>query len=107
MKTTMKIIKMMKGKKVTSTKKEIVALDAVNNLDYCLTMIDKVVKETIYPQELEYIEKINKLESDNRYELLKTNYDNALKQIEMLEENISILKENVNDLRRNKNHNCK
>lgn len=102
MKTTMKLTKFVKNKKVTTNKTEIIALDAVNNLDYCMKMIDDVVKKTIYPQELEYIEKINKLENDNKYEILKVKYEGALKQIKSLEENISNLKENISDLRKQK-----
>lgn len=37
--------KKIKGKTITTTKKEIITLDEVNNLDYCLNMIDNLVKK--------------------------------------------------------------
>jgi len=60
--TPIQIKKKVKGKIVTSNKTEIVTLNEINNLDYCLNMIESVVKNTTLPQEQEYKEKIKSME---------------------------------------------
>lgn len=91
--TPLIIKKQIKKGTTTSTKKEIVTLNEINNLDYCLNMIENVVKSTILPQENEYMEKIKELE----YENLQIKYESAIKDIKRMEENL-------NDLRNANNH---
>jgi len=75
------------------TKRELVALNEVNGLDYCLNMIDYVVKNTVIPQEQKYKEEINELKMQNEINALKM-------RVEHLEEMNKHLKENIVDLRR-------
>jgi hypothetical protein len=81
------------------TKRELVILNEVNDLDYCLDMIGNVVKNTILPQELEYKNKINEMISNQ--ETIKLQHENELlrsKNEHLTEMNIQ-LKENIKDIR--------
>jgi len=73
--TPLKIQKKNKKGTIISNKKEIVTLDEINNLDYCLNMIENVVKTTTLPQELEYIDKIKELKCNHKYEILEIKYN--------------------------------
>lgn len=70
--------------------RELVALNEINDLDYCLNMIENVVNNTISPLEQELHNQIKELE--HKYEVLETKYNAKL-------ESIKELKENINDLR--------
>ncbi len=66
---------------VKSTKKESITLNEVNNLDYCLNMIDSVISTTTLPMEQKYQTKIKELETKNiitetehKYEILEHKY---------------------------------
>ncbi|BCS83790.1 BRO-N domain-containing protein [Cotonvirus japonicus] len=74
------------------TKRELVVLNEVNGLDYCINMISEVVKNTKFPQEHKYEDEIKEL--NNKY-----NY--ALKTIKLLEDNNQNLKESVQNLKEN------
>jgi len=74
------------------TKRELVLLNEVNDLDYCINMIDYVVKNTVLPQEQKYKETINELKLQNEIQTQRM-------RIEHLEEMNCHLKDNINDLR--------
>ena len=85
----------VKGISKKSRKVEIITLNEVNNLDYCLNMIENVVKNTIPVQELKYIETIKELkrtqiksENNHAYEILKLNYNIAENRIKQLEKTL-------------------
>jgi prophage antirepressor-like protein len=86
------------------TKRELVILNEVNDLDYCLEMIENVVKNTILPQELHYQNKIKEMETNQ--ETVDIHHKNDLLQSENdhLKEMNRQLKRNIRDLR-NKKHN--
>ena len=86
------------GTKV-SRKKEIITINEINNLDYCLNMIESVIKNTKLPQELEYKEKIKDLENLHNYKIIEVKYENALKTIEDLRNNLKDLRETNTDLK--------
>ena len=73
------------------TKRELVAINEVNGLDYCIKMIDTVVAETVLPQENKYYAEIEKLKHEKELQA---------QQIKHLEEMNMQLKENIKDLRR-------
>uniref|UniRef100_A0A6G6AB07 Bro-n domain-containing protein n=1 Tax=Borely moumouvirus TaxID=2712067 RepID=A0A6G6AB07_9VIRU len=75
-----------------ATKRELVVLNEVNDLEYCLNMIDNVVKNTTLPQEDEYIKTINNWE--HKYELLNVKYESSQEKYKLLEKNNKNLKEN-------------
>lgn len=60
----LKIKGMNKNKE--ETRREHIIINQINNLDYCLNMIDNVVKQTINPLEQKYHEKIKSLEHENK-----------------------------------------
>ena len=70
-----------------------VILDEVNDLDYCINMIDEVVRTTKLPEEKEMQDKMKELQHE--IELLR-------KDNERLKEMNIQLKENIKDLRNNK-----
>lgn len=74
-----------------ATKRELVVLNEVNDLDYCLDMINTVVTTTILPQENKYLEEIK--EQKHKYELIKS-------ENKHLKEMNAQLKDNLNDLRK-------
>ncbi|XWV25360.1 putative Bro-N domain-containing protein [Tupanvirus deep ocean] len=76
-------------------RKEHIILTEKHNLQYCLDMIEKVVKETSLPQENEYKNIIKDLEHKN--EILTEKYKH-------LNELNNQLKENLNDLRTKIHH---
>lgn len=98
--TPLKIEKNIKGKIINTTKKEIITLDEVNNLDYCLDMIETLVKKTKLPQEMEYDNKIKEL--TNKQELNEIIHENKLLILENkhLKEMNDQLKQNIKDLRK-------
>lgn len=63
------------GKKET-TKKEIIVINEINNIDYCIEMIENVVGTTFLPQEEEYKEIIKNLESEK--EIMELKYKNKI-----------------------------
>lgn len=83
-----------------STKREIITLSDIGELNYCLSMIEHVVKHTSSPQELEYQMKIN--ECNHKYEILNIKYEHILEQKKLLEKNIEILQESNDCLRSQK-----
>lgn len=84
------------------TKRELVILNEVNDLDYCLHMIDNVVNTTILPQELEYKNKIKNMASDKELVELKHRNELLEAKVEHLKEINDQLKDNINDLRNKK-----
>ncbi|AGC02442.1 BRO-N domain containing protein [Acanthamoeba polyphaga moumouvirus] len=74
-----------------ATKRELVVLNEVNDLEYCLNMIDNVVKNTTLPQEDEYIKTINNWE--HKYELLNVKYESSLEKYKLLENNYKAVAE--------------
>ena len=88
------------NKIVINKQTEIITLDEVNNLDYCIKMIENLVKTTTLPQEQEYIEEIRNLKVGHKYELIEVKYKKSLKQIKLLEEQIKLLEEHIKDLRK-------
>lgn len=73
-----------------ATKCELVLLYEINDLDYCISMIDNVVNNTILPQENKYQDEIRNLK--HKYEILETKYNADQKYIKQLEENINDLR---------------
>lgn len=65
-------------------KRELVRLNEVNGLNYCLNMIDSVVKKTITPHETELHEQIKELKHEKEKELME-------QKIKHLEEKYNIL----------------
>jgi len=80
------------------TKRELVLLNEVNDLDYCLNMIDTVVNTTVLPQELKYKNEIKNMASQQ--EILELKHKNELLEakIESLKELNDQLKDNIKDL---------
>lgn len=91
----------IKGKntKTEKNKREHIVLNQINNLDYCLKMIESVIDNTKLPQENEYINKIDKLENQNKF--LTQQYESSLDKIKNLNNNIENLSNNIEDLRDN------
>lgn len=81
-----------------ATKTELVVIDEVNDLDYCINMIDSVVLKTILPQENKYLDEIR--EHKCKHALLEI-------EIKHLNEINKNLKENLNDLRLEKRETTK
>ena len=83
-------------------KRELVILNEVNDLNYCIDMIETVVKTTIIPQEQQYKEKIKELTSQQYVAELK--HKNNLLETENahLKEMNQQLKDNIKDLRKPK-----
>jgi prophage antirepressor-like protein len=77
--TPLVIDKLTKKGITKSTQTEIITLDEINNLDYCLDMIESVVKNTMWPQELGYIEKIKKLQKKHKYGILELKHKHLKK----------------------------
>jgi len=75
-------------------------LNEINNLDYCLNMIENVVKTTILPQEEEYIDKIKTLTLEKELIEIKHQKNILEEKNKHLEEMNKQLKDNINDLRR-------
>lgn len=67
------------------TKRELVRLTEVNDLDYCLVMIDNVVKTTVIPQEQEYKAKIEQMETAKNASKLEYENTHLKETIERLE----------------------
>jgi len=84
------------------TKRELVLLNEVNDLNYCLNMIDTVVNTTVLPQELKYKNEIKNMTSQQ--EILELKHKNELLEakIESLKELNDQLKDNIKDLRNKK-----
>lgn len=83
----------------TVNKRELVLLNEVKDLDYCLDMIKNVIKTTISPLEKESFDKIKELE--HKYELV-CNKNDYLQEINTnLRENIDQLKKIVEIYERN------
>jgi len=76
----------------TSNKRELVTLNEVNDLDYCIDMMDDVIKNTVSPVEMEYKKQIKELKNEQKINLLKA------ENIHLKELN-ERLKENIRDLR--------
>ena len=72
------------------TKRELVIINEVHGLDYCIKMIDTVVAETVLPQENKYHAEIEK--KDHTIEL-------QAQEINHLKEMVTQLNENIKDLR--------
>ncbi|AHA45879.1 BRO-N domain-containing protein [Hirudovirus strain Sangsue] len=97
----------IKGKntKTEKNKREHIVLNQINDLDYCLNMIESVINNTKLPQENEYINKIKELENQNKFliqqnESLLDKINDLKNNIEDLRDNVKILKEtNKNDKR--------
>jgi len=81
------------------TKRELVILNEVNDLDYCLNMINTVVNTTVLPQELKYKNEIKNMVSNQEFIELKHKNELLESKIEHLEEMNTQLKGNINDLR--------
>lgn len=96
-----KTVQKKSGKTITKPQVEIITLDEVNNLDYCISMIENLVKTTTLPQEQEYIDKIKSLKISYRYKLLEVKYKKAQKQIKLLKESITDLREMNAQLKHN------
>ncbi|AKI81610.1 BRO-n domain-containing protein [Acanthamoeba castellanii mimivirus] len=91
----------IKGKntKTEKNKREHIVLNQINDLDYCLNMIESVINNTKLPQENEYINKIDKLENQNKF--LTLQYESSLDKIKNLNNNIKNLSNNIEDLKDN------
>jgi len=86
----------IKGKKKEKeeNRTEHIVLNEVHDLDYCLKMIDNVVKTTTLPKEEEYKNKITELENENvllksKIKLLRKNEKLNQKYINRLESDIN------------------
>jgi len=81
-----------------ATKRELIILNEINDLDYCLDMIEKVVNNTILPQENKYCDEIKELQ--HKCELLESE-NKHLKEINtQINDKNEILKETMRDLRK-------
>lgn len=90
----LKIKGMNKSKE--ENKREHIILTENHDLDYCLAMIENVVKDTSLPQENEYKNKIKDLEHKNE---LLTEKNNHLKESnQQLKDNLSDLRKKLNRL---------
>jgi prophage antirepressor-like protein len=67
------------------TKRELVRLDEINDLDYCLNMIDNVVKNKVIPQEQDYKNKIKEIETEKELIELRCENKHLKTTIERLE----------------------
>jgi prophage antirepressor-like protein len=85
----LKIKGMNKSKE--ENRREHIILTEKHNLEYCLNMIENVIKDTSLPQENEYKNKIKDLEHKNELLTEKNKHLNELNQH---------LKDNLNDLRK-------
>ena len=81
------------------TKRELVILNEVNDLDYCLNMIDNVVLTTVLPQELKYKNEIKNMACDKEIVELKHKNELLEAEIKYLNDMNNQLKENIKDLR--------
>ncbi len=68
-------------------------LNEVHDLDYCLNMIDGLVKSTTLPQENKYIEEMK--ECKHKIELLESNNKHLTEMIDHLKETNEQLKGNI------------
>ena len=94
------MVKPMKIGKNGKTQVEIVSLDEINNFDYCINMINKVVDKTTIPEQQKYIQEISKLKSDHEFEILKMKYENLIEINKNLIEINNDLKEDKKRLRK-------
>lgn len=78
-----------------ATKRELVVLNEINDLDYCIQMIESVVRNTILPQENKYLDEIR--EYKHKLELFEM-------ETKHLKEINKQLTENIQDLRAHKNN---
>lgn len=85
------------NKKNEENKREHIILTEKHDLDYCLNMINNVVKNTSLPQENELKKEITNLKHKNELQLQKNNY--LEDKVSHLQDQIKLLKENINDLR--------
>lgn len=72
-------------------KRELVVINEIDGLDYCLNMIDTVVKDTKLPQEIQYTDEMKELK--HKIELLTAENKHVKDMNEQL-------KNNLNDLRK-------
>lgn len=79
-----------------ASKRELVILNEVNDLDYCINMIENVVTDTILPQKNKYKDEIRNLK--HQYEILEIKYNAEQKYIKRLEKDNEHLQENIKDL---------
>lgn len=87
-----------KNKKKEENRREHIVINEIKNLDYCLNMIENVVKNTVNPLEQQLQQKIKELEQENKM-IIQEN--NMLKQKNTLAESmIRTLKKTVKYLQK-------
>jgi hypothetical protein len=72
------------------TKRELIKIDEVKNLQYCIKIIDKVINNTILPKEQKYIDQIKDLIHDKQ--LLEVKLQHRDEMLHSLKDTIKILK---------------
>ena len=74
---------------VNKMDKQIITLKDKKDLDYCLSVFDKIIQKEIHSSQTEYEKKL--LDNSHKYKLLELEYKAALKQIDVLKMHIKDL----------------
>lgn len=91
----------IKGKKgKINTLRELVELNSVNGLDYCLNMIELVIQNTVSPREQELLDKIKDLEFENKIKDLEHKIESYQNKCESYQKDITNLQNMNNTLQK-------
>jgi len=79
------------------TKRELIKIDEIKNLQYCINLIDGVINKTILPKEQKYIDQIKDLKHEK--EILQTKFEESINKLQIKTELIQSLKETIKILK--------